>query len=97
MIIYRIGSLGRLIVHRLSEPAPAPTTSTSPAGSSVMSFGDATDVFVSGIPRGYKLPDQVTARNFTGCMGSLYIDSTLVGLHNFQTNEMDSCSGCLEV
>lgn len=96
-IIFRIGALGRLTVHTLSQTPPSPETASSPVSSTVTNYGQNTDVFVAGTPVNYQLPDGLTNSNFTGCMGSMYIDNNLVGLYNFKTNTMDSCTGCLEV
>ncbi|XP_052775570.1 laminin subunit alpha-2-like [Mya arenaria] len=93
----RIGGLGRLIVHRLSEPAGAPLTNTSKVGFSLMALSEQTNVYASGVPDSVVIDKVLTKRNFSGCMGSMYIDETLVGLFNFETNTMDSCTACLEV
>ncbi|XP_053394147.1 laminin subunit alpha-2-like isoform X2 [Mercenaria mercenaria] len=93
----RTGRLGRLLVHKLSEEAGSPRTSSSPVGSSVMGLGEKTDVFISGVPESYPVPDGLTSDNFTGCMGSMYVDDQLVGLYNFETNIQDTCKACLEV
>ncbi|KAL4235534.1 Laminin subunit alpha-2 [Mactra antiquata] len=93
----RIGRLGRLYVYKVSDTVPAPRTSSSPVGSSVMGLGSHSDVFVSGVPNGYVIPDTLTRFNFSGCMGSFFVDDQLLGLFNFETNTMDTCKACLEV
>ncbi|KAH3697066.1 hypothetical protein DPMN_084551 [Dreissena polymorpha] len=93
----RIGGLGRLTVHRLSDTAGAPITNTSTVGFSLMGLDDTTDIFVSGVPQDVIVYPSLTSRNFSGCMGDMHIDETLVGLFNFERNTMDSCSACLEV
>lgn len=84
-------------MYKVSEQSPSPKTASSPVGSSVIGFDDNTDVFVSGVPRGYDVPNSLTQLNFTGCMGSMHVDDQLVGLYNFETNTMDTCKACLEV
>jgi hypothetical protein len=96
-LCFRTGRLGRLSVHKLSKEAGSPKTSSSPVGSSVMGLGEKTDVFISGIPENYPLPSGLTSYNFTGCLGSVFIDDKLVGLYNFETNIQDTCKACLEV
>ncbi|WAR23621.1 LAMA2-like protein, partial [Mya arenaria] len=73
----RIGGLGRLIVHRLSEPAGAPLTNTSKVGFSLMALSEQTNVYASGVPDSVVIDKVLTKRNFSGCMGSMYIDETL--------------------
>ena len=84
-------------MYKLSKEAGAPKTSSSPVGSSVMGFSEKTDVFISGVPENYPLPSGLTSYNFTGCMGSVYLDDKIVGLYNFETNTKDTCEACLEV
>lgn len=61
-----------------------------------MGLGEKTDVFIAGVPESYPLPNQLTKFNFTGCMGSMFVDDQPVGLFNFETNAGDTCKACSE-
>ena len=94
---FRIGRLGKLEVHPVTEEGVKLETKTSPIGYSVMSLDQSAELYVAGIPADVSIPSGVTRSNFTGCVGDLYIDGTLIGLANFQTNTREACGACLEV
>ena len=53
----RIGRLGRLTVHSLAEQPDSPRTKTSAVGFSVMTLGNATEFYVSGVPAEYEVSE----------------------------------------
>ena len=52
---FRIGRLGRLTVHSLAEEPASPKTKISAVGFSVMTLGNSTEFYVSGVPAGYEV------------------------------------------
>ena len=62
-----------------------------------MNLDGSAELYVAGIPAEVNIPSGLTRSNFSGCVGDLYIDGTLVGMANFETNTRDTCRACLEV
>ena len=52
---FRIGRLGRLTVHSLAEEPASPKTKISAVGFSVMTLGNSTEFYVSGVPAEYEV------------------------------------------
>ncbi|XP_054719082.1 laminin subunit alpha-1-like [Uloborus diversus] len=69
-------------------------TAASPPGYSKMDLDSSSFFYIGGTPKGYRVPRELKARNFAGCLYEVILDGKKVGLWNFITNQ--GCDGCKE-
>ncbi|GFV46525.1 laminin subunit alpha-1 [Trichonephila clavipes] len=73
---------------------PYAITGAAPAGYSKMDLDSNSFFYIGGTPKGYRVPRELKARNFAGCLSDVILEGKKVGLWNFITNQ--GCDGCKE-
>nr|XP_042897336.1 laminin subunit alpha-1 isoform X3 [Parasteatoda tepidariorum] len=95
--INRFGNIATLSVKPtlyINKEDPLMVTDSSPPGFSKMDLDSSSFFYIGGTPKGFRVPRELKARNFAGCLYELVLDGKKVGLWNFVTNQ--GCDGCKE-
>ncbi|KAF8792889.1 Laminin subunit alpha-1 like protein [Argiope bruennichi] len=95
--INRFGNVATLSVKPTpsgQKSDPYAVTGASPAGYSKMDLDSDSFFYIGGTPKGYRVPRELKARNFAGCLSEVVLEGKKVGLWNFITNQ--GCDGCKE-